>query len=118
MKFFNLIYNFCTRIHCPPYSLPDSFPPIPGNASGVTPLGSSSNIADTGILPTVESYTSLSTSSAISKMFEDYAVFIDKCINRRTSAALIDFSLDDLKDLANDLWTIHDNFLDDSAFDL
>ena len=79
------------------------------------PLGSGSGIADTlGTLPTVEGYTSISTSSAISTMFEDYALFTDKCINRRTSAALIDVSLDDLKDLANDLWTIHDNFSKDS----
>lgn len=108
--------TFCTRIHGPPYPLPDSFPPILGNATGVTPLGSRSGIADTGILPTAESYTSISTSSATSTMFEDYALFTDKCINRRTSAALMDVSLDDLKDLANDLWTIHDNFSEESPF--
>ena len=111
-------YNSCTRIHGPPYPLPDSFPSIPGDdTTFVMPLGSRSGIADTsGILPTVEGYTSISTSSAISTMFEDYALFADKCINRRTSAALIDVSLDDLKDLANDLWTIHDNFSEDSPF--
>lgn len=43
-------------------------------------------------------------------MFEGYAIFIDKCISRRTtSIASIDVSLDDLKELANDLWTMHDN---------
>jgi len=108
--------SYVKRIHGPPYPLPDSFPPIPGDATGVTPLGSNSGIADTGLLPTMESYTSISTSSAISTMFEDYAIFTDKCINRRTSVALIDVSLDDLKDLANDLWTIHDNFSEDSPF--
>jgi hypothetical protein len=51
-------------------------------------------------------------------MFEDYAIFTDKCINRRTPIALIDVSLDDLKDLANDLWTIHDNFSEDSSFEI
>ena len=97
-------YNSCTRIHGPPYPLPDSFPPISGEAAGVVPLGSRSGIVDTlGNLPTVESYTSISTSSAISTIFQDYARFTDKCINRRTSAALFDVSLDDLKDLANDL---------------
>jgi protein misato len=110
------LYNFCTRIHGPAHPLPDSFPPIPGDATGVTHFGSKSGIADTGILPTVESYSSISTSSAISTMFEDYATFTDNCINRRTSVALIDVSLDDLKDLANDLWTIHDNFSEDSSF--
>jgi hypothetical protein len=65
-------------------------------------------------LPTVEGYTSISTSSAISTMFKDYAIFTDKCINRRISTtAVIDVSLDELKDLANDLWTIHDNFSED-----
>jgi hypothetical protein len=49
-------------------------------------------------------------------MFEDYALFTDKCINRRTSTALMDVSVDELKDLANDLWTIHDNFSEDSPF--
>ena len=82
------------------------------------PLGSRSGITDTlGNLPTVESYTSISTSSATSTMFKDYALFTDKCINRRTSSALIDISLDDLKDLANDLWTIHDNFSEVSPSD-
>ena len=48
-------------------------------------------------------------------MFEKYALFIDKCISHRTCAvALVDISLDDLKDLANDLWTIHDNFSEDN----
>jgi len=37
-------------------------------------------------------------------------MFIDKCLSRRTtSLASIDVSLDDLKELANDLWTMHDN---------
>ena len=108
--------KFCTRIHGPPYPLPDSFPPISVDATGVTPLRSKYGITDTGILPTVESYTSISTSSATSTMFESYALFADKCINRRISTALIDVSLDDLKDLANDLWTIHDNFSEDSPF--
>jgi hypothetical protein len=48
-------------------------------------------------------------------MFENIALFAEKCKNRRTSAiALLDISSDDLKDLANDLWTIHDNFSEDS----
>ena len=109
-------YNSCIRIHGPPYPLPDSFPPIPGDATGVTPLESRSGIADTsGILPTVEGYTSISTSSAISTMFKDYALLTDKCINRRISAALIHVSIDDLKDLANDLWTIVDNFYSEDS---
>jgi len=54
--------------------------------------------------------SSLSTSSNLTALFEDYAVFIDKCIKRRTtSLTAIDISLDDLKELANDLWTMHDN---------
>ena len=37
-------------------------------------------------------------------------MFIDKCIKRRTTSLTgIDISLDDLKELANDLWTMHDN---------
>jgi hypothetical protein len=107
-------YNPCTRIHGPHYPLPDSFPTIPVDATA--PLGRSSGIADTsGILPTMEGYTSISTSSVTSTMFQSYVLFTDKCISRRTSTtALIDISLDDLKDLANDLWTIYDNFSEDS----
>ena len=99
----------CTRIHHgPPYPLPDSFPAIPGDVTNIMPSGI---IDGSDILPTVKAYTSISTSSATSETFESYALFIDKCINRRSSAvALMDVSSDDLKDLANDLWTIHDNF--------
>lgn len=103
----SLSTSYVKRIHGPPYPLPDSFPLISGGATSITP-----GIADS--LPTVEAYTSISTSSATSKMFESYALFTDKCVNHRTSAVtLIDISLDDLKDLANDLWTIHDNFSED-----
>lgn len=48
-------------------------------------------------------------------MFKDYALLTDKCINRRISAALIHVSIDDLKDLANDLWTIVDNFYSEDS---
>jgi hypothetical protein len=55
-------------------------------------------------------FSSLSTSSNLTTLLEGYAMFIDQCIKRRTtSLTAIDISLDDLKELANDLWTMHDN---------
>ncbi|KAF8805003.1 tubulin nucleotide-binding domain-like protein [Phlegmacium glaucopus] len=114
-KVSSLSASYVKRVHGPPYPLPDSFPPIPGNSKGVTPWEIRPGVANTlNNLPTVEAYTSISTSSATSELFKSYALFTDKCIKRRTSAvASIDVSLDDLKDLANDLWTIHDNFSGD-----
>jgi len=110
-KVSSLSASYVKSIHGPPYPLPGSFPAIPGDATDNTRSGTTDT---SSILPTVEGCTSISTSSATSEMFENYAIFTDKCINRRTSAvALIDVSLDDLKDLANDLWTIHDNFSED-----
>lgn len=83
-----------SSVHGLAYPLPSSFPTLTSDRPS----------------PYTEMSSSLSTSRNLTALFEGYAMFIDKCVSRRTtSLASIDVSLDDLKELANDLWTMHDN---------
>lgn len=42
-----------------------------------------------------------------------YATFVEDLVKHRSGVdAIIGLDLDDLKDLGNDLWTIHDNYSD------
>lgn len=86
-----------TSVHSIAYPLPSSFPAFTSDWPSPRP-------------PYTEASSSLSTSRNLTTLLEGYAMFIDKCARRRTtSLASIDVSLDDLKELANDLWTMHDN---------
>jgi len=86
-----------TSVHGPTYPLPSSFPSF--SSDWWSPRATST-----------EMFSSLSISSNLTVLLEGYALFIDKCIKRRTtSLSAVDISLDDLKELANDLWTMHDN---------
>uniref|UniRef100_A0A8H7XJ48 Tubulin nucleotide-binding domain-like protein n=1 Tax=Psilocybe cubensis TaxID=181762 RepID=A0A8H7XJ48_PSICU len=94
--------NLCVKssVHAHALPLPNSFPIF--NASESPKSKKNSEVA--------EVYSSLSASSNSSKMFRKYAMFIDECGKRRTTTtASIDIPVDDLRELANDLWTMHDN---------
>jgi hypothetical protein len=55
--------------------------------------------------------SSLTTTSLTSKLFKNYATFVEKCVKRRIDSGTgVEF--DELRDLGNDLWTLHDNFSD------
>ena len=89
-----LFVAVASSVHGLAYPLPSSFP----------------TLASSPRAPCTEVSSSLSTSKNLTALFEGYAMFIDKCVSRRTtSLSSIDVSLDDLKELANDLWTMHDN---------
>lgn len=96
---------FITRTHAPAYPAPPAFVPFlrPKN-----PL----SLSRSGPTP-VEMFSSVSTSSGTARMFADYAKFVDSTLRRRTLGVVSD-EIDDLKELANDLWTVHDNFSTDS----
>lgn len=55
--------------------------------------------------------SSLTTTSATSSLFSNYATFIERCVKRKTDTGT-GIEPDDLKDLANELWTLHDNYVD------
>lgn len=55
--------------------------------------------------------SSLATTSATASLFSNYATFIEKCVKRKTDTGTgVEF--DDLKDLTNELWTLHDDYVD------
>lgn len=90
--------------------MPSSFPPIKQRVSESPVIASDLTASQPSSLPTTEVFSSMSTSSNTAKYLEGYALFMEKSAQRHTTAiASMDISLDDLKDLANDLWTIHDN---------
>ncbi|KAK0472827.1 mtDNA inheritance protein Dml1 [Armillaria luteobubalina] len=95
---------FITRTHAPAYPAPPAFVPF---LRPTNPLSWSRS----GPTP-VEMFSSVSTSSGTARMFADYAKFVDSTLRRRTLGVVSD-EMDDLKELANDLWTVHDNFSTD-----
>ncbi|KAF9481069.1 tubulin nucleotide-binding domain-like protein [Pholiota conissans] len=96
-------------IHASAYPLPNSFPSIK-QAFVDSPTPTSDLITHApSSLPMTKLYSSLSTSSNTAKTLEGYARFVEKAAQLHTSAiATMDISFDDLRELANDLWTMHD----------
>jgi hypothetical protein len=52
-------------------------------------------------------FSSIATSSQTAELFSTYAAFATDCIKRN---ALGSVDVDELREIANDLWTLHDNF--------
>lgn len=55
-------------------------------------------------------FSSISTTSATSELFSAYISVIEGCIKQRRGVETTGLDGDELKELANDLWTMHDNF--------
>ncbi|KAG7086082.1 hypothetical protein E1B28_003598 [Marasmius oreades] len=104
----------------PPYPIPTSFPSIlvdnkeprilvdrgrakQGSLDTSLPAGTANPGGPVGI------FSSLSVSPAISSIFADYARFVSKCVEQRRGWVE---DHDGLKELVNDLWTIHDGYVD------
>ncbi|KAG7443782.1 mtDNA inheritance protein Dml1 [Guyanagaster necrorhizus] len=93
---------FITRTHAPAYPVPPALvpqSPLSWSRSGPTP---------------VETFSSVSTSSGTARMFADYAKFVDSTLRRRTLDVVVPDDIDDLKELANDLWTVCDSLSKES----
>lgn len=58
----------------------------------------------------VQGYSSVSTMSTTGDLFSDYATFIERYLRGNTALLSPEYEADDMKDLVNDLWTIHDNY--------
>ncbi|KAF5340043.1 hypothetical protein D9611_012424 [Ephemerocybe angulata] len=95
------------------YPLPTSFPSflLPDNA---IEQGSQSLIATTpdSTIGTIKGVATLSTGTGkMPALLRRYATFAETCLKKRAQAALSEsgIDLDDLRELVNDLWAMHDN---------
>jgi len=61
-------------------------------------------------------YSSLSTSNNVGLIFSTYASSLEKLVKMRSRALLsTDVTVDDLKELVNDMWTMHYNASENTA---
>ncbi|RDB18272.1 Protein dml-1 [Hypsizygus marmoreus] len=100
--------TFISRVHAPPYPIPTSYPSFFKAADG-------KNSRRPGILTRpveISMFSSLSAGSGSAHLFSAYATAMETCLQRKFAAENIGIDSDDLKELATDLWTLHDNFGD------
>jgi hypothetical protein len=60
-------------------------------------------------------FSSMATSTRTAKLFAAYAAFATDCVKRNTLGSV---DVDELREIANDLWTLHDNFAEGGNEDL
>lgn len=73
------------------------------------PLTAESSLAQT--LGNAHMLSRLSTSNGLAHLFKGYASLIDASLRRRTAGVLsMGFDADDIRELTNDLWIIHDSY--------
>ncbi|KAF9041814.1 tubulin nucleotide-binding domain-like protein [Hymenopellis radicata] len=83
-----------TRKHAPAY-------PIPASLCNTFSVPSTDR--------TAKVFSVLSCSSGTAKIFRQYAEFVDTTLKRRRDILSLNDERDDMRELANDLWTVHDN---------
>ncbi|CAK5270363.1 unnamed protein product [Mycena citricolor] len=108
-----------SSLHAPAYPLPSSFPAFftsdaPETSAG---LGSGgvlrlSRPRSTAVLSTV------GTSRETAQLFAGCAKFLDDKLRRRFPVDSLGIDVDEMKELANDLWTLHDTAGGDSGGDV
>ncbi|KAK7455816.1 mtDNA inheritance, partitioning of the mitochondrial organelle [Stygiomarasmius scandens] len=105
-----------TSAHLPAYPLPSSFPDFFQDTSilrsRIQNKPRSRTVSSPGEVPCVTSMSSLSSTSETANFFAAYAKYVDRCIERRKSGEQVS-GIDEpdvLKELANDLWTMHDGY--------
>jgi hypothetical protein len=91
-------------VHAPGYPLPSSFPSIFNSAP----------TKDQFTVPSTSMFSSVSTGTQTSALFERYALFVDDCLKRKPNV-MAGVEKDDIKDLTNDLWVLRDGFAGDSG---
>lgn len=88
-------------MHAPALPIPTSFPPIL-KSSGLSPSSAAR---------TARCLSSLYSTSATSRLLSAHASFIDECIKRKKDfASVMGIEIDEIRELANDLWAIHDAY--------
>ncbi|KAL1744807.1 Misato segment II tubulin-like domain-containing protein [Schizophyllum fasciatum] len=94
------------RFHALGYPLPSSFPAIFDSR-----LLENSVVQDVHSVSSTSSLSTLTISSALAGIFSRYATFVEQLRRRPSAASAIDYlESDDWLGLANDLWTMHDNY--------
>ncbi|KAL1723957.1 Misato segment II tubulin-like domain-containing protein [Schizophyllum commune] len=94
------------------YPLPSSFPPIFDARLLENPA-----VDDIHSVSATSCLSTLTTSSAMARLFSSYATFLERLRRRPAAASSIDFlETDDWRELTNDFWTMHDNY-DNGASD-
>ncbi|KAF5362647.1 hypothetical protein D9758_009615 [Tetrapyrgos nigripes] len=107
-------------VHMPAYPLPSSFPDFFKNESilesrnKLPPREVDRNSPRVlRVTPSVTSLSFLASTSETGKLFAAYAKYIETYVERRKSGEQVSMGadeLDGLRELSNDLWTIHDGY--------
>ncbi|KAJ7505868.1 Misato segment II tubulin-like domain-containing protein [Mycena galericulata] len=99
--------SLVSSIHAAAYPLPTSFPSFFTAAeTSLQPRGAP------GILSrprSVSVFSSIGASSGTAGLFSGYARFVETCARRKIAVEHMGVDADEMGDLANDLWTLHDN---------
>ncbi|KAF7357389.1 Protein dml-1 [Mycena sanguinolenta] len=101
------VLSWFSSTHAAAYPLPTSFPAFFSSAEANLPQGGPSGILSRPRSTSV--FSSVGVASGASNFFSDYARFLDRSIRRKVSVETCGIGLDEMRDLANDLWTLHDN---------
>ncbi|KIK50577.1 hypothetical protein GYMLUDRAFT_182599 [Collybiopsis luxurians FD-317 M1] len=103
---------YAMSTHSVAYPLPSSFPDIFRDETMLYDSRKNTPTGPSFQLPSIASFSMLSTDTSTAEAFADYARFIQICIDRRRTGILTGKieTLDDMKELVNDLWTIHDGY--------
>ncbi|KAF5368284.1 hypothetical protein D9757_010517 [Collybiopsis confluens] len=104
---------YAVSTHSLGYPLPSSFPDIFQDENILHDYRKrNTQITSDLPLPSLAMCTTLSTSTGTASMLADYAKFIQTCVDRGKTGILAGKieSMDDMKELVNDLWTIHDGY--------
>ncbi|KAF8225980.1 tubulin nucleotide-binding domain-like protein [Tricholoma matsutake] len=101
--------TFISRFHAPPYPIPTTYPLFSDTVS-------TSTSSHPGILTRpCALFSSIASSSSTGTLFSTYAISIEGCLKRGPIAETVGMDKDELRELANDLWSLHDNFHDDGG---
>lgn len=103
---------FVSRARAPAYPIPTSFPPFFQSSTDDQNQQNQTADSEPSFKPhTVEVLSSANTSAASADLFANYAKLADSSWKRADIINAVGLDRDELKDLANDLWTLGDNFV-------
>ncbi|KAJ7776805.1 mtDNA inheritance protein Dml1 [Mycena maculata] len=96
--------SLISSTHAAAYPLPTSFPNFFGTAMPQNgPSGILSRPRSTSV------FSSIGASSETADLFSRYATFLEDCARRKISVERAGIDVDEMGDMANDMWTFHDN---------
>ncbi|KAJ7268065.1 Misato segment II tubulin-like domain-containing protein [Mycena rebaudengoi] len=93
----------CT--HAEAYPLPTSFPAF-FKSTEILPPGRSGILTRPG---SISLFSSVGATAGTANLFLTYTKFLEDCVRRKSSIHETGIEIDEMADLVNDLWTLHDN---------